>query len=151
MLRKIVPFALSGALALGLAVPAAMAQSSTAAPTTTDQSATSTHHRRHHRRMSPERQLRMLTKHLNLTTEQQSQIKPLLVSRQEQMRALWKDQSLSRQDKFQKMRGIQQDTSTKINAVLNPTQQQEFEAMQKRMHERMEQHRQMGGQASPQM
>ena len=44
-------------------------------------------------RMDPDRQLERLTRELNLTTDQQAQIKPLLVERQQKMQALFQDQS----------------------------------------------------------
>ena len=47
-------------------------------------------------RMDPDRQLERLTRELNLTTDQQAQIKPLLVERQQKMQALFQDQSAAR-------------------------------------------------------
>jgi len=54
------------------------------------------------RGMSPEQQLDRLTKTLQLSTDQQSQIKPILADRQQQMQALYQDQSLSQPDKMAK-------------------------------------------------
>lgn len=99
-------------------------------------------HRGH--RMNPDRQLAHLTKALDLTSDQQAQIKPILVDRQQQMRSLFQDQTLSRQDKRAKAQSIQQDTQTKLEAALNDTQKQKFEAMRAKMQARREQR--MGGQ-----
>jgi periplasmic protein CpxP/Spy len=88
------------------------------------------------RGMNPEAQLEHLTKHLNLTAEQQAQIKPILESRDQQAKALWQDQSLAPADRHAKMQTIQQDSRTKIEAVLNDTQKQEYEAMLAKMQDR---------------
>jgi protein CpxP len=88
-----------------------------------------------HRPMNPDRQLQHMTKRLNLSADQQSQIRPALVDRQQRMEALRQDQSLSPQDRHQKMQAIQQDTRSKIEAVLNDQQKQQFDAMQQHMRE----------------
>ena len=93
--------------------------------------------------MNPDAQLQHLTKQLDLTADQQTQIKPILESRDQQMKQLWQDQSLAQADRHAKMKTIQEDSKGKIEAVLNDTQKQKFEAMQQaRMHER-----QQGGEA----
>lgn len=96
----------------------------------------------HHHFMNPDRQLEHLTKKLNLTADQQTQIKPILVDRQQKMQALWHDQSLSQQDRHSKSQAIRQDTRTRLEATLNDQQKQQFEAMQANMQGRR--HR-MGG------
>ncbi len=93
--------------------------------------------------MNPDRQLAHLTKTLNLSADQQSQIKPLLVDRQQKMQALWQDQSLSREDRLSKAQAIRQDARTKLEATLNDQQKQQFEALQAKMQERRQQR--MGG------
>ena len=90
-----------------------------------------------HRGMNPEAQLQHMTKALDLTADQQSQIKPILENRDSQMKQLWQDQSLSQQDRHAKMQAIHQDTNSKIEAVLNDTQKQKFEQMQARRQEHM--------------
>ncbi len=104
------------------------------------------------RRMNPEAQLEHLTKQLDLSADQQAQIKPILESRDQQAKQLWQDQSLAPQDRHAKMKAIQEDSKTKIEAVLNDTQKQKYEAMQARMQERMQENRQGGQtpQAQPQ-
>jgi periplasmic protein CpxP/Spy len=85
-----------------------------------------------HHQMDPDAQLAHMTKALNLSSDQQGQIKPLLVDRQQKMQALFQDQSLSREDRHSKMMAIQQDTHAKIEAVLNDQQKQKFDAMHER-------------------
>ena len=63
-------------------------------------------------RMDPDRQLARLTSALNLTTDQQAQIKPLLVERQQKMQALMQDQSLSQEDRRAQMRTITRAPTT---------------------------------------
>jgi periplasmic protein CpxP/Spy len=89
--------------------------------------------------MSPDEQLARMTKELNLTPDQATQIKPILVNRQQQMEALHQDQSMSQEDKMAKMKSLRADSNAKIEAALNDTQKQQFEAMQARQQQRMQQ------------
>lgn len=100
-----------------------------------------------HHQMNPDEQLAHMTKRLNLSADQQSQIKPILVDRQQKMQALWQDQSLSREDRHSKAEAIQQDTRSRIEAVLNDQQKQQFEEMQQRMKEHR--HRAEAGMNNP--
>jgi Spy/CpxP family protein refolding chaperone len=99
---------------------------------------------------SPDNQLEHLTKALNLSSDQQTQIKPILENQQTQMMQLHQDQSLSRADKMTKAKSLHADTTSKIEAVLNDQQKQKYEAMQQQMEERRQQHMQGGGDAQPQ-
>ena len=84
-------------------------------------------------RMDPNRQLERLTRELNLTTDQQTQIKPMLVGRQQKMEALFQNQSLSQEDRRTQMRTISEGTNNSIKAILTDDQKQKFDAMQQRM------------------
>jgi protein CpxP len=134
--------ALSGILATGLTLgsAAAFAQQDSPAP---DASAQQGGHRQP---PTPDEQVARMTKHYNLTADQQAQIKPIIADQQQKMMALRQDSSLSRDDKMAKMKGIHEDSNTKIQAILNDTQKQQFAQDQQRMHERMEQR---GGGAPP--
>jgi Spy/CpxP family protein refolding chaperone len=140
MRSKVVHLALSGILAFG-ATSAIVAQTNDAQP--------QQWHWGHHGRMNPDAQLQHLTKALDLSPDQQSQIKPVLEARQQQIEALFQDQSLSREDRHSKAQAIRTDTHAKIEAVLNDQQKQKFEAMQARMQERM-QERQGNDSTAPQ-
>jgi Spy/CpxP family protein refolding chaperone len=131
--------ALTGLLTLGMAGSVALAQDQTAPPPQGGQGGGW-----HRGGMDPDAQLKHMTKALDLTADQQTQIKPILESTHQQMEALHSDTSLSREDRMTKMRSIHEDSRTKIEAVLNDTQKQKFEAMQARMGE----HR-VGGQEAP--
>ena len=128
MRSKVITMALSGLLAFG-AGSAIVAQ--------TNDAQQQQGHWGHHGRMNPDAQLQHLTKALDLSPDQQSQIKPVLEARQQQIEALFQDQSLSREDRHSKAQAIRTDTHAKIEAVLNDQQKQKFEAMQARMQERM--------------
>lgn len=81
--------------------------------------------------MNPDRQLEHMTKVLNLSADQQTQIKPILLGRQQKMQALWQDQTLSQQDRRSKAQAIRQDTKSRIEAVLNDQQKQQFDSMRR--------------------
>jgi protein CpxP len=137
MRMKIYTLALSGLLTLGMAGGAAMAQDMSAPPQ--QGSGPGGRHG-----MDPEGQLKHLTKALDLTPDQQTQLKPILDAQHQQMEALHQDQALSREDRFAKMKALREDSKTKIEAVLNDAQKQKYEAMQERMHDRRG-----GGQEAP--
>jgi protein CpxP len=99
----------------------------------------------HRGMMDPAQQLEGMTKRYNLSADQQTQLKPILASQQQQMQALRGDSSLSREDRMTKMQSIRADTKTKIEAVLNDDQKKQFEADQQRMQERMQERGGQGG------
>lgn len=79
--------------------------------------------------MNPDRELERLTQQLGLSSDQQAQIRPILVDRQQKMQALMQNQSLSEQDRHQQMRGIAEASRAGIKAVLTDEQKQKFDAM----------------------
>jgi Spy/CpxP family protein refolding chaperone len=82
--------------------------------------------------MSADQRLQMLTQQLNLTSDQQSQIKPILENESQQMDALRSDSSLSQQDRMSKMKEIRQSTSSQIKPILTPDQQTKWQQMTER-------------------
>lgn len=97
-----------------------------------------------HRMMSPDQRLQHLTKTLNLTSDQQAKIKPMLEQEQTQMQAMHQDTSMSQQDKWAKAKSIREGTNDQIRSVLTPDQQTKFVQMQDRQMEHMGQHGGMG-------
>jgi hypothetical protein len=87
-------------------------------------------------RADPRQQLRRLTKKLNLTSEQQDQLLPILTDRQQQMTALLNDGSLSAQDRHAKARALREDSDSKIKAVLNDNQKQQYQQMRQHRRQR---------------
>lgn len=128
MRNKVFTFALGGILAIGVS-SALYAQDNSAPPQEQGQQGQWGHG---HRQMDPDAQLAHMTKVLDLTSDQQSQIRPILMDRQQKMQALFQDQSMSREDRHSKMQAIQEDSRTKIEAVLNDQQKQKFESMHQR-------------------
>ncbi len=127
---KFLTLALGGLIALGGA-NAAFAQDTPPPPPMQDQAGPP--HGGRGMRMDPDQQLAHLTSALNLTTDQQSQIKPLLVDRQQKMQALMQNESLSQEDRRAQMRTISQGTNNSIKAILTDEQKQKFDTMQQNM------------------
>jgi Spy/CpxP family protein refolding chaperone len=88
-------------------------------------------------RMNEERQLDMLTKHLSLTTDQQTQVKAILDDQGKQMGALRNDTTVSGDDKRAKMMSIRKSSQDKIRATLTDDQKTKYDAMLAEMQERM--------------
>ena len=95
------------------------------------------HGRRH--MMSPEDRTEHLTKALNLNDDQKGKVLSILQDEQKQMEALRSDSSLSRDDRWAKMKEIHQNTNSQIKGLLDPDQAKKFDEMQQRMEQRREQ------------
>jgi protein CpxP len=135
--------AISGLLATGLTLcsAAAFAQQDNAAAPTPDASAPQQgggHGQWGGHQQTPDEQVARMTKRYNLSSDQQSQIKPILANQQQQMQALRQDSSLSREDKMAKMKSIHEDSSSKIQALLNDSQKQKFAQDQQRRQQQMQ-------------
>jgi protein CpxP len=146
MRNKMFTLALGGMLALGTA-SALYAQDNSTPPSQDQQQGQGGGERHGHGMMDPNRQLEHMTRQLDLSSDQQSQIKPILVDREQKMQALWQNQSLSRQDRRSQVMAVRQDSDTKIQGVLNDQQKQKYQAMQERMRERQGQGQ--GGENQP--
>lgn len=85
----------------------------------------------------PARELAHLTRSLKLTAEQQNQIKPMLEEREEQMRNLHDDTSLTREESMAKGKSILEQSDAAVEAVLDPEQKVKFEKQQRAMQARM--------------
>jgi protein CpxP len=94
-----------------------------------------------------EHQIERLTKKLNLSPDQVTQVKAIDDSTRQQMMALHNDSSVAGPDKHAKMMAIHQASQDKIRAVLNDDQKTKFDAMQAEMKARRESHE--GGQGGP--
>jgi Spy/CpxP family protein refolding chaperone len=84
----------------------------------------------------------MLTQKLDLTTDQQAQVKSINDDARSQMMALRNDTSMSNDDKRAKMMEIRKTSNDKIRAVLTDDQKTKFDAMQAQMQERMKERQQ---------
>jgi periplasmic protein CpxP/Spy len=118
-------------LALSLAAlvytiaPAAVAQDNG-----TNQEQSAPEHGHHH--FDPQQRTDMLTKHLNLTSDQQGKVLDIMKSEQSQMESLHSDTSLSQDDRRSKMMDIRKTSNDQIRALLTPDQQKKFDEMQSR-------------------
>lgn len=126
-------------LGVALCVPAAMlAQDTGTAPASPQQSTTDQQQpMHHHRQPSPERQLRHLTKTLNLTSDQQQQMLPILQDQQKQMQTIRSNTGLSPQERHQQMHAAMTDTHQKLEALMTDTQKQQFEQARQQRHGHM--------------
>ena len=97
-------------------------------------------------RMDPEHRAEMLTKHLNLNSDQHAKVLDILKSSQSQMESLHSDTSASQEDRRSKMMEIRKSTDEQIRGVLDANQQKKWDEMQSKREDRME-HRH--GQAPP--
>jgi periplasmic protein CpxP/Spy len=147
MKQSLYKFALSGLLVAGFATSSALAQDTTQPQTAAAPQAQMQGHGRGHA-PDPNKQLAHMSKKLSLTADQQSQIKPILTDRQQQMQGLWQDQSLSKSDRHATIKSIRDDANTRIEAILNDQQKQQFEAMQAKMEARHGMHKSGSGDAS---
>ena len=98
--------------------------------------------------MSPDDQLKRLTKELNLTTDQQSKVKPILVDTEKKMEDVRNDSSVDRQTMRGKMMQIRQDTNDQIRALLDDKQKEKFDKQEQERQDRM-QNRRGGGPGGP--
>lgn len=128
------------------AAPMLVAQDNTAPPPPQQQDNMGPGMHGHGRR--GERQVEMLTKRLNLTPDQVTQVKAIDADSMSQMKALREDTTTSKEDKRSKMMAIHQASQDKIRNVLNDEQKTKFDAMQEHMKARRE-NRQGGEEATP--
>jgi len=98
-------------------------------------------------RQSVEERLQTMTENLGLTPAQQAQIKPILEDTQQQMQAIMKDESLSREDRGSKMRSLRDATDQKIRALLNDEQKKKFDERRKEQGPRRGNEK--GGESAP--
>ena len=85
-------------------------------------------------------QVEFLTKKLNLTPDQVTQVKAIDADTMTQMKALRADTTVADSDKRTKMMDIHKASQGKIRALLTPDQQTKFDAMQTEMRDRMRDH-----------
>jgi protein CpxP len=81
-------------------------------------------------------QVEFLTKKLNLTPDQVTQVKAIDADTMSQMKALREDTSVAGPDKRTKMMDIHKASQDKIRALLTDDQKTKFDALQAQMKER---------------
>jgi len=98
--------------------------------------------------MSPDDQLKRMTKDFNLTADQQAKIKPILVDAQKKMEDLRNDSTVDRQTMRAKTMQIRQDTNDQVRALLDVKQEEKFDKQEQEREDRM-QNRRGGGPGEP--
>lgn len=91
----------------------------------------------------------MLTKRLNLTADQQTQVKAIDEDTGKQMMAVRNDTSLSQDDKRAKMMDIRKASQDKIRGILTDDQKTKYDAMLAEMKDRMKERGQGGNPPRP--
>lgn len=100
------------------------------------------------RQPDPQRQVQRLAKRLQLTSEQQNQLLPILAQRSEQWKAIREDTTLSATDRHSKLRDLRQESEGQIKNVLTDTQKQQYDAMLQQGHSHTKRHAAGTGSAS---
>lgn len=121
---------------LYMLLPCAVAQETGSS----DQQPAASEHAHAHAHMDPAKRAAMLSKRLNLNSDQQSKVEDILKSEQSQMGGLHSDTSLSREDRRSKMMDIHKSSSDQIRGLLDPDQQKKWDEMQSKQQERMQEH-----------
>jgi protein CpxP len=124
---------------ISIAAPFVAAQDSPSNP----QSQPSQEEGHRHHGHDPAQRTEELTRHLKLTSDQQTKVKDALQSQHSQMESLHQDSSLSQDDRRAKMIDIRKGTDTQIRELLDATQQKKWDEMQAKRAEWM-QHRHQG-------
>jgi len=124
--------ALTSAFLLSFAGTAAFAQTA-AAPQTQSPQTQVTH--KHHRAHNPHKTALKMGKKLGLSQDQTAKLEPILAERQQKMKALRTDTTLTADQKKDQRRQIQESTQTEMSGVLTSDQMQQLKTMrQARRH-----------------
>ena len=118
--------ALSAVLIAGLPAGALLAQDGNQTPQAQTSDAGGMGH---HHAQNPQREAKRMAKKLNLSSDQEQKLEPILADRDQQIQSARADTSMSQQDKHAKMQSIHGDSDSKIESVLNDQQKQQYEQM----------------------
>ena len=90
--------------------------------------------------MNPEQmvdqRLRMMTERLNLTSDQQQKIRPILKSHMEQMRTLRQNTTLTEEARHTQMQDINKQFHQALEPILTPDQKEKLKEMMQSMGQR---------------
>jgi periplasmic protein CpxP/Spy len=117
---------LSAALALSLTATLAIAQ--TATPPDSSSGPAPKGHYGHHHQSDPQQQAAFLAKRLNLTSDQQSKLEPILADRDQKIATLRSDTSLTPDQKKEQLRTIHQNTKQQLSSILTPEQMEQMKS-----------------------
>lgn len=84
-------------------------------------------------RMSVDKQLARMTKRYALSEAQQTQIRPILTEENQKREALFQNTSLTREERFNRIKTLHEDETARISVVLTDSQRAKYEKDQERM------------------
>jgi len=87
-------------------------------------------------RMSPEERLTRMSTRLQLTDDQKKSIEPILKEEDAEIKKVFQDTAITKQQKMEKVRDIRRSTHDKIKPILTAEQQQKLEQMREKAIER---------------
>jgi protein CpxP len=93
---------------------------------------------------SPDEVVKILDSKLSLSDDQKSKITPIIVDRQQKMKAILADTSSRPMQQRRKAKQILSDSDKKINAILTSDQQQKYAQAEQQIQEQMKQRMQQG-------
>ena len=89
--------------------------------------------------MDPGERVENLSKQLNLTDEQKPKVRAIFEDEMKQRQAMRDDASLSREDRMEKMRAMNESTQKQIAKILTADQKKKWDEIMKENRERREQ------------
>ncbi|MCP1372792.1 hypothetical protein [Dyella lutea] len=90
----------------------------------------------------PQRQVRHLSRLLDLSPQQAAALAPVIAQRQQQLAQLRQDPSMDKRVRRDRLRSIQRDTDAQIQSVLTDSQKQKYAQWKQQLQERRQQKRQ---------
>ena len=93
------------------------------------------------RQATPEQTMKHLTKKLALTSDQQSQLLPILTDRQQQVSAIQSDTTLTKKEQHARIVALRNDAESRIRMVLTDAQRAAYDEMRQEERERAKEHK----------
>jgi periplasmic protein CpxP/Spy len=130
-MRTLLPSTLLGVvLVSGFTASALLAQDQGQPPAAANTtSAPQTSPAQPHKAPDPQRQTMRIAKKLGLTADQQAKIEPILADRDQQVQNLRANTNLDPKERRAQLHGVVRDSDSKIEALLNDTQKQQYEQL----------------------
>jgi len=137
-MKKLVISAVLSTAMMAAGIPA-IAQTATDTQSGTNEATTQSVPNRgygHHGQRGAHMRQMMISK-LNLSQQQQDQLKPVFQKQRDAAKAIRQDTTLTADQQKQKLDALRQDTQTQVNSVLTPEQQQQWAQMKAEGKQRM--------------
>jgi Spy/CpxP family protein refolding chaperone len=95
--------------------------------------------KKHHGRKAMHKKMRQ---ELQLSKEQDQQMREINKSMKGQLQGIRNDQSLSNEQKREKLKALHKERRTKVNGILTPGQQEQMKKFRKAHHQKMKERKQ---------